>query len=103
MRSYFGHLFIVLAALIVLLAMGPGFGVVVLGIGIAVYRIYRPTRLGVKGLAVVGQLFLPDVIAFRSAMGRSVDEGPVKSGFLGMLAFGLLAALILFAVTGVRL
>jgi hypothetical protein len=91
-----------LAALFVLLSIGWPFGIVAFGIGIAVYRIYQLTRFGVKGLAFVGQIFRPDVIAFRTAMGRSVNEGPVASGFLGMLAFGLLAALILFAVTGVR-
>lgn len=92
-----------MAFVVALLWVSSGFGVVLFGIAYMLYRIYVMVKLGVKGATIFGRLFAPDVAAFRTALDHSVDMGPVKSGFLGLLAFALLATLILFAVTGVRL
>ncbi len=65
-----------------------------------VFRVVWFVRLWLRGAAVLATFLGPELMGFMDAMQRSVDEGPIKSGFLGLLAFPILAVLILFAVTG---
>lgn len=102
MRGY--HIYLAtlfgLAAFFLVTGIWQGLPILILvAIG---YRLYWLASLSVHGATLVANFFGPDVMQVIEAARRSVDEGPVKSGFVGLLAFPTLCMLILVAVLGVR-
>ena len=78
----------------------------VVGLAVTTGLIVGAARLYISGkpLAILGyQILAPKIDQITQTAQRSVQEGPVQSGFAAQLAIPALALLILFAVTGVRL
>ena len=85
-----------------------GFQMLPLIVGLAVVTglIVGAARLYISGkpLAIMGyQVLVPKIDQITQTAQRSVQEGPIQSGFAAQLAFPALCLLILFAVTGIRL
>lgn len=78
----------------------------IIGLAVMTRLALRAVKLYMAGkpLAIMGyQVLSPKIDQITQSAQRSVQEGPIQSGFAAQLAFPAPALLILFAVTGVRL